>query len=326
MIHSRERFSYRPEAITYRPLLLARPALAVLDEPRRVSSPQEAYAYCEQLAQRRYENVPVASRFLPPDRRPHVFAIYAFARAANDFADEAYYASRRAEALEQWEHELNRAFHGEADHPIFVALQRTIDDRDLPITPFTDLMTAFRMDQATARYATFADLRRYCAFSAEPLGQLMLRIFGYTDPSLHSYAGEMCAGLQMANFLQDLGLDYNGHRGRLYLPLEDLRHFGVTEQELRTATLTPAYREMMRFQVARARAMLERGRPLIDRVGPDLSFELELTWHSGQAVLDKIEGVGYDVFRRRPILNKADRAMLLLRAAARRWPRALGRR
>ena len=326
MIQTVGRFSYRPQAASYRPLRLAPPALAILDEPRRGYAAPEAYAYCERIAARQEESsIPVASRFLPPEMRPHVISVHAFARAANDFADEVYYADRRVEALDRWEDELLRAFHDEADHPIFVALQHTIERCDLPVTPFSDLLTAFRMDLSVNRYPTFLDLRRYCSLSSEPFGRIMLYIFGYRDPALMAYADDMCAGLQIANFLQDLGLDFNGHRGRLYLPLEDLRHFGVTEQHLRRCEVTPEFRDMMRFQVARARALLERGRPLIDRVGRDLSFELELTWQSGQAILDKIEGVGYDVFRRRPALGRTDRARLVATAVARRWPRFIGR-
>jgi squalene synthase HpnC len=326
MLHQRTRFSYQPTA-PYRPLMLAPPpppVLDVFDEPRTWALP-EAQSYCEQLARSRYDNVPVASRFLPPEARPHVLSIYAFARAADDFADEACYAGRRTEALDRWDSELHRAFNEEADHPIFVALRHTVEARDLPITPFQDLLSAYRMDLQVTRYATFLDLRRYLSLASEPLGRLMLYLFGYRDPALLCYADEMCAGLQLVSFLQDLALNYNGHRGRLYLPLEDLHHFGVSEKELRRSEVTPAFRAMMRFQVARARALLERGRPLIDRVSRDLNFELELCWLSGEAVLAKIEAAGYDVFRRRPVLGKADRARLIARAAARRWPRFIGR-
>jgi squalene synthase HpnC len=325
VIHARERYSYQPEAPSYRPLMLGRPALCVLDEPRRDYLLHEAYDYCAKMAQGRYENVPVASRFLPPEMRPHVLSVYAYVRAAKDFADELYYAERRGEALDLWEEELLRAFHGEADHPIFVALREAVERHDLPVTPFSELLAAFRMDLSVTRYSTFADLRRYCALSCEPLGQIMLYLFGYRDPSLLAYAGEMCVGLQMATFLQDLGLNLCGHRGRLYLPLEDLCHFRVSEQDLRAGRMTAEVKDMMRFQVARARALLERGRPLLDRVGRELSFELELTWQSGQAVLDKIEAVGYDVFRRRPVLHRGDRARLLALSLARRWPRFIGR-
>ncbi len=325
MIHNRKRFAYRPGQVPPRGELCPTPN-TILDEERREYSLPEAYRYCERMAQEHYENVPVASRFLPEGMRPHVFAIYAFARAADDFADEAHYRDRRFEALDLWGEELLRAFHGEADHPIFVALRDTVERRELPITPFMDLLTAFRMDQSVSRYATFQELRGYCAHSCEPLGRLVLYLFGYRDPSLHCFADDMCTGLQLATFLQDLSLDFNGHRQRLYLPQEDLRHFGVTEHDLRDGAMTLAFRDLMRFQVSRARSLLERGRPLIDRIGPDLSFELELTWHSGQAVLDKIESVDYDVFHRRPVLNSADRARLLARAVARRWPRFIGAR
>ena len=300
--------------------------LDILDEPRRADLPlEQARAYCLRMAQRRYENVPVASRFVPEPLRPHILSVYAFARAANDFTDDARFLPRREEALRTWDEELCRAFHGEADHPIFVALRDTIDARDLPITPFQDLMAAFRMDLTTFSYPNFGDLRRYCEFGSVPLGRLLLYIFGYRDPALHRYADEMAIGLQLANFLQDLDLDYNGHRGRLYLPLEDLSHFGVSVEDLRRQRLTPQFQALMRFEVSRARSQFERGRPLLDLVGPDLAFELELTWQSGQAVLDKIEAVDYDIFQRRPVLNRTDRARLLAQALRRRWPRFIGR-
>lgn len=332
MIDNRQRYAYRPPAPIFRdlgdypPLLPAAEFIDILDEPRRSYSIAEARDYCARMAQRRYENVPVASRFVPEALRPHILAVYAFARAANDFTDDARFLPRREEALRTWEEQLSRAFHGEADHPIFVALRDTIEARDLPITPFDELMSAFRMDLSTFRYPTFADLRRYCDYGSVPLGRLLLYLFGYRDPALHRYADEMCVGLQLANFLQDLDLDFNGHRGRLYLPMEDLSHFGVTEGDLRRQRCTDAFVEMMRFQVARARSQLVRGRPLIDRVGPDLAFELELTWQSGQAVLNKIESVGYDIFQHRPVLNRADRARLLATALTRRWPRFIGPR
>jgi squalene synthase HpnC len=305
--------------------------MAILDEPRRAYSPSEAYAYCERMARTRYENVPVASRFVPEPVRPHVLAIYAFARAADDFADEPQYAGKRQSALDVWENELFRTFHGEADHPIFVALQNTVEQCDLPITPFADLLTAFRMDESPVAPATFEELRTYCRHAAEPLGQLMLLVFGYRDPALMQFAGDLCTGLQLASFLQDLGRELP--RGRLRLPLEDLRHFGILPEGVRTAPAsahllgasTKAWRDLLRFQVARARSLLLRGRPLLDQVGPDLAIELELTYCSGQAILDKIEALGDEVLRGRPTLGRADRARVLGKALGRRWPQVLRR-
>ncbi|MSP62441.1 MAG: squalene synthase HpnC [Myxococcales bacterium] len=270
------------------------------------------------MAREHYENFPVASRFVPAHLRPHVWAIYAFARQADDFADEPRYAGRRQEALADWEDKLEACFHGEADHPIFVALRETVERRDLPISPLRDLLTAFRMDLAVQRYPTFEALRSYCAHSAHPVGRLVLYVFDYRDANLHRYADDLCTALQLTNFLQDIGRDLA--RGRIYIPGEDLSHFGVTEADLAAGKVTPAFHDLMRFQVARARSLFERGRPLAEKVGRDLGFELHLIWRGGMTILDKIEAVGYDVFRRRPELTRADKLSMVARSAARRWP------
>ena len=278
----------------------------------------DAYAYCERMARGHYENFPVASRFVPDTLRRHVWAVYAFARSADDFADEPRYAGRRAEALDFWEGELERAFHGEADHPVFVALKDTIERCELPITPLRDLLTAFRMDLAVNRYPTFAVLDNYIAHSAYPVGRLVLTIFGYKDLGLVRYSDEVCAALQLTNFIQDVGVDLA--KDRIYLPEEDLRHFGVSEESLYARQVTPEFTNLMRFEVARARAMFERGRPIIDKVGRELGFELAMIFQGGSTILDKIEAVSYDVFRRRPTLGTTDKAKMVARAATMRWP------
>lgn len=332
MIHSRQLFTSPASSVLLPLRRLPEPGpVAILDEPRRSYTLDEAYAYCERMARTRHENVPVASRFLPEAMRPHVLAIYAFARAADDFADEPEFQGQRHSALEDWEGELFRTFHGEADHPVFVALRDTVERCDLPITPFTDLLTGFRMDLSPATFATFEELRTYTRHAAEPLGQLMLLIFGCRNPALQSYAADLCTGLQIASFLQDLGRDLP--RGRLYIPLEDLRHFGVLPEGSRVAPAsahllaapTRDFTDLLRFQVSRARSLLERGRPLLEKVGPELSFELELTFASGQAMLDKIESLGDGVLRGRPTLGNADRARVLAKSVQRRWPQLLGR-
>ena len=333
MIHNRQLFIHAtPSVSPLRRRLLPLSGLPILDEPRRSYSSTEAYAYCERLARTRYENVPVASRLVPEGVRPHVLAIYAFARAADDFADEPEYQGKRQTALDAWENELIRTFHGEADHPIFVALRETIEQCDLPITPFSDLLTAFRMDTSPEPLPTFEALRTYCRHAAEPLGQLMLLVFGYRDPALLSFASDLCTGLQLASFLQDLGRDLP--RGRLHLPLEDLHHFGILPAGVRTAPASAhllgasskAWRDLLKFQVARARSLLVRGRPLLDQVGSDLAIELELTYCSGHAILDKIESLGDEVLRGRPTLGRADRARILGKSLGRRWPQVLSRR
>jgi squalene synthase HpnC len=281
-------------------------------------SVEAAFAYCERMARGHYENFPVASRFVPARLRPHVWAVYAFARSADDFADEPRYAGRRAEALAFWEEQLERAFHGEAEHPVFVALRDTIDRCDVPISPLRDLLTAFNMDLSVNRYSTYSALERYFQHSAHPVGRLVLYIFNYRDTSLHNYSDDVCAALQLTNFLQDVGVDLT--KDRIYLPEEDLKHFGVSEEMLYARQMTPEFRDLMRFEVARARALYERGRPIIEKVGPELGFELAMIWNGGMTILDKVEAVGYDVFHRRPILNAADKARMVAKAATQRWP------
>ena len=289
------------------------------DESGQPYTLERAFEYCERMAKGHYENFPVASRFVPARLRPYVWAVYAFARSADDFADESRYAGRRAAALGFWEDQLDRCFHGEAEHPVFVALRETVEQCDLPIAPLRDLLTAFTMDLSVSRYATFTQLQRYFEHAAHPVGRLVLYVFGYRDPSLHCFSDDVCAALQLTNFLQDVGVDL--HKDRIYLPQEDMKHFGVTEEMLLSRQVTPEFRDLMRFEVARARSLFERGRPIIDRVGPELGFELAMIWNGGMTILEKIEAVGYDVFHRRPTLNAADKARMVARAATQRWPR-----
>lgn len=294
----------------------------VLDTPRRAHTLDDAYAYCRALCEAREENTPIASRFMAPAMRPHVRAIYAFFRVANDLADRPAPPSERLRDLDHWHEALHRAFHGDADHPIFIALAHTVRCCNLPVVPFERLLTAFRMDQKNSSYATFSELRCYFLHAAEPMGQLLLYAFGYRQAEHLCFAAEACAGLQLTNFLQGLDADFNGHRQRLYLPLEDLHHFGVSQDDLRRRAATPQLRDLMRFQVTRARSLLDRGRPLLRLVGEDLAFELLLTFNSAAAVLDKIAAVDGDVFAAPPVLRRRDRALVLARTLAQRWPPA----
>jgi squalene synthase HpnC len=271
-----------------------------------------AFAYCEKLARSQYENFPSTSRFAPSHLRPHVWAIYAFVCGAAALADE------NAEAFADWEVKLDRCFHGDAEHPIFVALRETVDKCDIPIQPLRDLLTAFGMDLSVHRYRTWSELMCYAAHAAHPVGRLVLYVFDYRDTSLHNYADDFCVALMLANLWQNVGADLD--RDRVYLPEEDRKHFGVSDDALGSRVLTPQFRDLMRYEVARARALFERGRPLIDKVGGDLGFELAMMWQGGITILDKIEAVGYDVFHRRPALKTTDKARIIARAATQRWP------
>lgn len=288
------------------------PALAV---PLPPSLEIEAcYRYCEALCRAKHHNYPVGSMFARSHLRKHIFAVFAFARVADDFADEPAYEGRRARELDRWEEQLHQAYRGHAEHPVFVALADTADQFALPITEFAELLSGFRTDLERLRYATFDELLSYTRQAAEPLGRLLLYIGGYRAPELHAYAENLSTAIAIARLIQDVPSDWE--RGRVYLPAEDLRHFGVTEQDIAARRVTPSVGNLVRFEVARARALFERARPLVDVVGSDLAVELALTWHGGMRILDKIEHTGKRLFAERPRLNPVDKALVLTRALA----------
>ena len=289
------------------------PALAV---PLPPSLEIEAcYRYCEALCRARHHNYPVGSMFARSQLRKHIFAMFAFARVADDFADEPAYEGRRARELDRWEEQLHAAYRGNAEHPVFVALADTVDKFALPITEFTELLSGFRTDLERRRYATFDELLSYTRQAAEPIGRLLLYIGGYRAAELHAYAENLATALAVARLIQDVPSDWE--RGRVYLPAEDLLHFGVSESDIATRRVSPAVGNLVRFEVARARALFERARPLVDVVGSDLAVELALTWHGGMRILEKIEHVGKRLFAHRPQLSTADKALVLARAL--RW-------
>jgi len=290
-----------------------RPPIPWLDPPPGPWTVERAYHYCEDFVRAHTESFPVASRLVPAEIRPYLMALYAFARSADDFADEPQYEGRRIEALDRWEDELSRCCHGEATHPVFVALADTIERRDLPIPPLEDMLTAFRMDLDVRRYATFHALRGYTARSADPVGRLLLALFGYRQAELVRYADEISTALQLTNFWQDVAAD--AARDHIYIPAEDLHFFGVTEADIKALKPSKALRDLLRFEVARTRALYEHGRPLLDQLGRDLRMELTLIWLIGTTILDKIEAADFDVFTQRPTIRRRDKAVIAARAA-----------
>jgi len=271
-----------------------------------------ADAYCARLTRDHYENFPVASMLVPRPLRPAVRAIYAFARAADDFADEPEHEGVRLPRLDAWERMLRRAFDGEAEHPIFVALGAAARRHALPLQPFLDLLAAFRLDVTKTRYEDFAALRDYCRLSAEPVGRLMLQVFEKRDPALQPLSDALCTGLQLANHWQDAGEDRA--RGRIYIPQESLRRHGVGEDALAKGDADAALRSLMRECVAHARAFFETARPLPRRAGGRLGWELRLTWLGGMRILERIEAAGYDVLSRPVRIGAADAARIALRS------------
>jgi hydroxysqualene synthase len=273
------------------------------------------YRYCEALCRARHHNFPVASFFARSALRKHIWAIFAFARVADDFADEAEFEGRRTRELDRWEEQLHSCYFGAPpEHPVFVALQDTVKKFQLPITEFSRLLSAFRTDLEVRRFATMRELRSYTSEAAEPVAHLLLYIAGYRDPALHAFAADLASGLALARLLQDIPADQA--RGRIYLPQEDLRHFGVTDDMLGSRTVSPEIAALIRYEVARTRALFERARPLIERVGPDLAVELAITWHGGMRILDKISDAGSHLLEHRPRLDAADKAVVVTKALA----------
>jgi len=279
-------------------------------------SVEEAFALCEARVRSHYENFPVGL-LVPRDKRRYVHALYAFMRAADDFADEPAYEGFRAEKLDQWEARLHAAYAGEAADPIFIALRETVTRLAVPKALLLDLLSAFRQDTVKQRYDTWEELLDYCRRSANPVGRLVLLVFEDRDPDLYPLSDAICTGLQLANHWQDLAVDLR--RGRLYVPAELRERFGVKEWDLNAGETTPEFRALMQELLARTRALFAGGRPLCDRVGAGLRFEMRLTWLGGTRILDRIEQAGYDVFRRRPRHGALDKLALAWRAW--RWPR-----
>ena len=284
------------------------------------------YRYCEALCRARHHNFPVASFFARSALRKHIWAIFAFARVADDFADEPQYEGRRSRELDRWEEHLHACYFGALpEHPVFVALQDTVKTFDLPITEFMRLVSGFRTDLEVDRFATMRELRSYTSQAAEPVAHLLLYIAGYRDPALHAFAADLASGLALARLLQDLQADHR--RGRVYLPQEDLRHFGVRDEDLAADIASAEVLALVRYEVARTRALFERARPLVERAGPDLAVELGLMWHGGMRILDKIADAGATLLAHPPRLDAADKAVVVTKALAWRGetlgPRAL---
>ncbi len=276
----------------------------------------EAYAWCQRLATTHYENFPVASRLLPGSVRPHIAAVYAFARIADDIADEpGMTESERLEWLERWSDAVPRAYTGDADHPAFIALADTVSRHHIPMELLLDLLSAFRQDVTVHRYESFGDLLDYCRRSANPVGRIVLRLFGYDDPDLDRDSDAICTALQLTNFWQDVRID--AERDRIYIPREDLRRFNCREDLIIREKMTEPLRDTLAFEADRTRAIFRRGALLPESVRQPLRIELRLTWLGGMRILDKIEQSGYTVFENRPTLGWLDVLGMLVRSTRR---------
>jgi len=293
----------------------------------------DAYAACDKLARSHYENFPVASRLLPAAMRPHVAALYAFARVADDIADEGQApAGERQARLRAWQARLHRAAaedrHGglkteaagepgtaDREELILVAIGHSIRSLDLPVALFDDLVSAFNQDTMTVRYGSWCDVLDYCRRSANPVGRLVLRIAGYRDDALDRSSDALCTALQLTNFWQDFGRDWG--TGRLYVPREIQEACGASEEDLGSRPMPPGWARAIEASAALTRRQFADGRAVCDAVRGRLRVELRLTWLGGMRILDRAERGRFTLLDRRPTLGIGDAPWLLWRAL--RW-------
>lgn len=281
----------------------------------------EARAYCRQLARAHYENFPVVSWLLPRRLHQHFDTIYAYCRWADDLADEIGDPQRSLELLRWWKDGLDDCFRGSAAHPVFVALAETVQEFSIPREPFADLLSAFEQDQRVRAYDTHEQLLDYCRRSANPVGRLVLYLYREHSEQNVAWSDSICTGLQLANFWQDVRRDYD--RGRLYIPREDRAQFGYSDEQLALRTSTPAFIELLKFEVEKTRRYLCDGLPLIRRLPLRLQIDIDLFARGGLAILDRIAEQGYRVWESRPVLTKFDFVLLLMRSLAAAVPRTL---
>jgi squalene synthase HpnC len=276
----------------------------------------QAREYCRNLAQTHYENFHVATWFLPAKLQPHFYSIYAYCRISDDLGDEVPDKAQALALLDLWGRELDACYEGSARHPVFVALAETIRVCAIPKEPFADLLVAFRQDQTVSRYETMDDVLAYCRYSANPVGRLVLYACGEAGPEVREenfkLSDATCSALQLANFWQDVSVDF--FKGRVYIPQEDMRRFGVTDEVIANGVATPEFRALMRHEVNCARWLFQQGLPLIGKVNRDLALDLDLFSRGGLEILRAIEHRDYDVLSARPAISKLIKFLLAARA------------
>ncbi len=294
-------------------------------EPQSVSSPSSSPAglnqeqvsasfdQCERLAKTHYENFSVGTRLIPRDLRKHFYSIYAYCRGVDDLGDEA--SGNRTDLLDDWQRQLELCYEGIASHPYFIALQSTIKQFDIPREPFEKLIEANRRDQRILKHPSFDELLEYCEHSANPVGHLVLYVFGHREPELHEIANNTCTALQLANFWQDVVRDHE--IGRIYLPADDMKTFGVTEATVQDRIATPEFKALMKFQVDRTRQFFIKGYELVKLVQGQARIDLALFTGGGLTVLRAIEKLDYDVLSKRPEVSKISKFRLLISAYTR---------
>ena len=261
---------------------------------------EDAYALCEKVARNHYENFTVGSLFLPRGMKRHLYAVYAYCRLVDDLGDE--YSGDRNEALSDIQDQLDECYDGSPTEPVMLALQDTVKKFDIPKSPFLGLIKANKIDQIKTRYQTYIELEDYCNYSANPVGHMVLHLFGYHDDAYQRLSDFTCTALQLANFWQDVARDYS--MGRVYLPVEDMLRFGVDQNDIAVRRFSANFRNLMEFEVQRTRTLFSRGLALIDMVDGRLRLDLALYSLGGLKILDLIQAAGYDVLTMRPTLSK----------------------
>lgn len=270
---------------------------------------EEARAYCERLARSHYENFLVASLFIPRQLRQHFYNVYAYCRISDDLGDESGGSESALPLLDWWQEELDSCYADKPGHPVFVALSETNAKFGIPRQPYEDLLTAFRQDQAVTRYETYEDLLGYCRNSANPVGRLVLYLCGYSDPQRQAYSDSTCTALQLVNFWQDVIRDYE--IGRIYVPMEDMRRFGVPETDIADRRFTRAFADLLRFECERARELFEEGLKLCPLIDRRLRLDIEMFSRGGLEIMRRIECQGYDVLTHRPQVPRRRQIALL---------------
>ena len=298
--------------------LIGAPPLYLTPESRPTLA--EAQRWCKTLATTHYENFHVATFFLPAALRPHFHSVYAFCRTSDDLGDEVADQATATRLLGEWRSMLHECFATpeRSRHPVFVALQPTITECELPIEPFNDLISAFEQDQSYTHHASLDTLIAYSRYSANPVGRLVLLVCGYRSDELMQLSDEICTGLQLANFYQDVVEDRE--RGRRYIPADVMQSFGVTDEQLVERKFDRRVQEMMKFLVDDARSRLLRGRRIVTLVDVELASTLSLFVSGGLAILDAIAAQGYNTLESRPVVSKRVKLKLLFSAV---WAKAI---
>jgi squalene synthase HpnC/squalene synthase HpnD len=272
---------------------------------------EDAQRYTRWLATHHYENFNVVSWLLPRHLHQHFYNVYAYCRWSDDLGDEIPDRARALELLDAWEEELRLIYRPPRapSHPVLIALRETIRAKDIPVTPFADLLRAFRQDQSVQRYATWHHVLDYCVYSANPVGRLVLYLCDYRDEESWRLSDYTCTALQLANFWQDVSRDLE--KGRIYIPLDALADHGLTEADIVERKFSWRYAAVMKLLIARTRELFAAGMPLAQRVGGALRVDIELFSRGGMAILDAIEAQGYNTLQHRPVLTKWTRLRLL---------------